>query len=320
MFIENTTSRPAAALPRYHKPVLAAEACGLLQPREGALLVDCTLGGGGHTRRLLEAGASVIAFDRDPDAIEHTRPLAKEWAGRLTVVHADFRDAAARLRAIGVTEVDGVLFDLGVSSRQLDAAERGFSFQKDGPLDMRMSQSGLSAADIVNTWEECALARLFRDYGDEPAARRIARRIAKRRAEKPITTTGELAEIVAAAVGGRSGPRHPATRAFQALRMAVNDEIGALRAGLRSLSGLLRPGARMAVITFHSVEDREVKEFFRAHSAEFVDDVTWPAPKPNPEWWFTLLTRKAVTPSPVELALNPRARSAKLRAVERRGP
>ncbi len=317
MFIEQTTSLQGSVGNAYHKPVLAAEVSGILAPRAGKLIVDCTFGGGGHTRRFLEEGATVVAFDQDPDAISHAHPLITEWAGRLKVVHANFRDAARYLFELGISAVDGALLDLGVSSHQLNDAARGFSFQKDGPLDMRMSRTGLSAADIVNTWDECALARMLREFGDEPAARRIARRIAKRRVEKPIQTTGELAALIASAAG-RTGPRHPATRSFQALRMAVNDEMGALREGLRALAKLLKPGGRLAVITFHSIEDREVKEFFRVHSAEFIDDISWPAPKPNPERWFTPLTRKSLTPVPAELVLNPRARSAKLRAVERR--
>jgi 16S rRNA (cytosine1402-N4)-methyltransferase len=216
---------------------------------------------------------------------------------------------------LGVGHVDGILLDLGVSSHQLDTAERGFSFQREGPLDMRMGQSGMTAADLVNTAPVVELARIFREYGDESRAIQFAARIARARDKKPITSTLELAELIAA---GRQGPRHPATRVFQALRIAVNDEIGSLERALPAFASLLAPGGRMAVITFHSLEDRIVKHYFRRHAVAEIDDPTWPAPRPNPERLFDALTPRSVTASPAELSSNPRSRSARLRVVERR--
>jgi 16S rRNA (cytosine1402-N4)-methyltransferase len=210
------------------------------------------------------------------------------FGGDFTALEGNFSTAPTELASRGITGIDGVLLDLGVSSHQLDTAERGFSFQREGPLDMRMGRSGLTAADLVNTLPAAELARIFREYGDEPRAIQFAARIVRAREKKLLETTAELAELIAA---GRQGPRHPATRVFQALRMAV--------------------------ITFHSLEDRIVKHFFRRHSVAEIDDPTWPAPKPNPERLFDLLTPRSVTASPVELTSNPRSRSARLRVVER---
>ena len=218
------------------------------------------------------------------------------------------------MASLGVTQLDGILLDLGVSSHQLDTPERGFSFQREGPLDMRMGHSGQTAADLVNTAPASELARIFRQYGDEPRAIQFAARIVRAREKKPFTTTTELAELIAA---GRQGPRHPATRVFQALRIAVNDEIGSLERSLPELSALLAPCGRLAIITFHSLEDRIVKHFFRRHSVVEIDDPTWPAPRPNPERIFDLLTPRSLTASPEELASNPRSRSARLRVVEK---
>jgi 16S rRNA (cytosine1402-N4)-methyltransferase len=209
--------------------------------------------------------------------------------------------------------------DLGVSSHQLDAPERGFSFMRDGPLDMRMDPAGpLCAADLVNTWPEEELARIFYEYGDEKASRRVAKTIIRRRAERPFETTSDLAELVATVIPKR-GPASPATRVFQALRIAVNDEMGALESTLDAAHHWLKPGGRLAVITFHSLEDRMVKQFFRRHSDVEIDRPEWPAPRPNPDCHYRLITRKGITASPAEISRNPRSRSAKLRVVERLG-
>ena len=266
---------------------------------------------------LLKGGARVIAFDRDPEALAHARSQLAPHGKAFTAIEGNYASAPQSLAAMGISSVDGILLDLGVSSHQLDTAERGFSFQREGPLDMRMGKRGPTAADLVNTLPASELSRIFREYGDEPRAIQFAARIIRAREKKPIETTAELAELIAA---GRSGPRHPATRVFQALRIAVNDEIGSLERALPSFASLLAPGGRLAVITFHSLEDRIVKHFFRRHSVAEIDDPTWPAPRPNPERLFDAVTPRSVTASPTELASNPRSRSARLRVVERRAP
>lgn len=298
-----------------HESVLAGEVVEFLRPAPGRTIIDGTLGGGGHSGLLLKGGARVIAFDRDPEALAHARSLLAPHGEAFTAIEGNYADTHAALAVLGISSVDGILIDLGVSSHQLDTAERGFSFQREGPLDMRMGKSGPTAADLVNTLPATELARIFREYGDEPRAIQFAARIVRAREKKPLGTTAELAELIAA---GRSGPRHPATRVFQALRIAVNDEIGSLERALPAFASLLAPGGRLAVITFHSLEDRMVKHFFRRHSVAEIDDPTWPAPRPNPERLFDAVTPRSVTASPSELALNPRSRSARLRVVERR--
>jgi 16S rRNA (cytosine1402-N4)-methyltransferase len=297
-----------------HEPVLATEVIDFLRPAPGRTIIDGTLGGGGHSSLLLRGGARVIAFDRDPEALAHTKGQLALFGEQFTAVEGNFSDAPAELARIGVASIDGILLDLGVSSHQLDTASRGFSFMREGPLDMRMGNSGVKAADLVNTASADELARIFREYGDEPRAIQFASRIVRAREKKPLETTAELAGLIAA---GRQGPRHPATRVFQALRIAVNDEIGSLERALPAFASLLAPGGRMAVITFHSLEDRIVKHFFRKHALAEIDNPTWPAPKPNPERLFEALTPRSVTASPAELASNPRSRSARLRVVER---
>lgn len=297
-----------------HEPVLASEIVDFLRPAPGMTILDGTLGGGGHSGLLLKAGARVIGTDRDPSALAHTREHLAPYGDRFTALEGNFAEAPAALASLGITQLDGILLDLGVSSHQLDTPERGFSFQREGPLDMRMGHSGQTAADLVNTAPASELARIFRQYGDEPRAIQFAARIVRAREKKPFTTTTELAELIAA---GRQGPRHPATRVFQALRIAVNDEIGSLERSLPELSALLAPRGRLAIITFHSLEDRIVKHFFRRHSVAEIDDPTWPAPRPNPERIFDLLTPRSLTASPEELASNPRSRSARLRVVEK---
>lgn len=303
-----------------HRSVLCAEVVDALRPAPGRLLVDATLGGGGHAARLLEAGARVIGIDRDADALEAAgvRLAASGHGARARLIRGNFADLPGVLASAGVRDrVDGVLLDLGVSSWQLDTPGRGFSFRHDGRLDMRMDRrGGVTAEDIVNSWDTADLTALFRELGEERQASRIARAIAGRRTESPIRTTGELAGLIERAVGPR-GPRHPGTRVFQALRMAVNAELDALGAVLGVLPALLRPGGRVAVITFHSIEDRLVKRDFQRRARAEDDDPTWPAPRPNPGHVYRLPTRRPILPSRREIEENPRSRSAKLRVAER---
>ena len=299
----------------YHRPVLATEAVELLAPRPGSLVVDATVGGGGHTEAILKTGADVLALDQDPDAIEHARDALSSFGGRVTLRQANFRDADNVLDELRIQKIGGALLDLGVSSRQLENAERGFSMMRNGPLDMRMDpRKKLTAADVVNGYSEEDLTRLFRDLGEEPAARRIASLIVKMRKSAPFHETLQLARAIEKAVG-RHGRRHPATQVFQALRMEVNDELGALENGLRVLTARLEPGARIGVITFHSLEDRIVKNFFRDRSREWLDRPEWPAPQRNPERDLSVITPKPVEPGENERRMNPRARSAKLRVA-----
>jgi len=303
----------------YHRPVLVEEAVELLAPRPGALVVDATCGSGGHTERILKTGADVLALDQDPDAIEYAREHLAHVGGRVTLRQANFRNADKIFDELGITTIGGALLDIGVSSRQLENAERGFSIMRNGPLDMRMDpKRTLTAADIVNKYSEEDLTRLFRDLGEEPAARRIASLIVKERKSMPFRETLSLARAIEKVVS-RHGRRHPATQVFQALRMEVNDELGALEEGLRVLTSRLEPGARIAVISFHSLEDRIVKNFFRDHSREWLDRLEWPEPKRNPEYDLNLITSKPVEPSAEEQRANPRSRSAKLRVAEKLG-
>lgn len=301
----------------YHRPVLAQEAIELLAPRAGALVVDGTCGGAGHTEAILRTGADVLALDQDPDAINYASERLAMFGGRVTLRQANFRDAGRVLDELGVVSIGGALLDLGVSSRQLENSERGFSIMRNGPLDMRMDpRRELTAADVVNTYSEEDLTRLFRDLGEEPAARRIASQLVKMRKTAPFRETIQLAKAVEKIVW-RHGRRHPATQVFQALRMEVNDELGALEEGLGVLLSRLEQGTRIAVITFHSLEDRMVKNFFRDRSREFLDRPEWPEPRPNPDFALRLITPKPVEPGEPEQRTNPRSRSAKLRVAER---
>ena len=305
------------ALPFHHVTVLAAEAVEALLPAEGKTLVDATLGGGGHTERMLQAGATVWGIDQDPAARRAAKRRLAPWAERLHVLAGNFRDVATLLRSNGVQQVDGLLADIGISSPQVDQPERGFSFLYEGPLDMRMNPAAVrSAADIVNSASEEELADILWQYGEERASRAIARRIVQQRAKAPIATTSQLAELICSVLP-RKGKQHPATRSFQALRIAVNDELGALEALLNHALDLLKSGGRLAIITFHSLEDRAVKRFFERVTRPEVDRPEWPAPRPNPEYAARLITRKPITPGEAELAANPRARSAKLRVIEK---
>ena len=301
----------------YHRSVLAKGVVELLEPKPGSLVVDATCGGGGHTEALLESGADVLALDQDPDAVEHVSEQLARFGPRLTVRQANFRHTAKVLDDLGMRIIGGALLDLGVSSRQLENAERGFSLVRNGPLDMRMDpRNQLTAATIVNEYSEEQLTRLFRELGEEPAARRIASLIAKMRKTSPFRETLPLAHAIEKAVG-RHGRRHPATQVFQALRMEVNDELGALEDGLRVLTARLGPGARIAAIAFHSLEDRIVKNFFRDHSRQWLDRPEWPAPQRNPDYDLKLITLKPVEPTEDEQRANPRSRSAKLRVAEK---
>ena len=302
-----------------HLPVMADEATLALAPRAGGTYADGTFGAGGYARRILDsANCSVYGFDRDPAAIERGRALEAAYAGRLRLVARPFAAMAEALGEAGIYAIDGAVFDLGVSSMQLDEAERGFSFMRDGPLSMRMDKGKPDAADIVNAAEAGDLAQIFRAYGEENRALRIARAIVAERAGAPIATTLHLADIVSrAAPGKRDDKIHPATRVFQALRIFVNDELGQLARALIAAERLLRPAGRLVVVTFHSLEDRIVKTFFSERSGRApAGSRHAPAAAPA-QPTFDLVTAKAQTPSAAEIAANPRARSAKLRAAAR---
>lgn len=297
-----------------HIPVLLRPLLAAVAPVSGVWL-DGTFGAGGYTRGLLAAGAAqVIGVDRDPLALQMAAPWAGDYGDRLRLVAGNFSDMDSHAGQL----LDGVVLDLGVSSMQIDLAERGFSFQKDGPLDMRMSQSGQSAADLVNTASEETLANILYHFGEERASRRIAHAIVEARAAAPITTTLRLAEIVAKCLPRpKPGQSHPATRSFQALRIAVNEEFAQLVQGLSAAERALKPGGLLAVVTFHSLEDRVVKRFFQQAAGEEPNANRYAPVKSETTVRFTLVTRKAIGPDDQELEENPRARSAKLRVARR---
>ena len=313
----------AAGGPAQHVPVLLEEVLQILLPRPGGLYLDGTFGAGGYTRALLAIpGARVLASDRDPEAIAAGAELANRHAGRLALVRARFSDIGEQAERLGFAPgaFAGIVFDLGVSSMQLDQASRGFSFRQDGPLDMRMSKEGPSAADLVNEQSEERLARIIFEFGEDRFSRRIARAIVAERAIAPITSTRRLAEVVARAAPAKPTEIHPATRTFQALRIAVNDELGEIHAALASAERLLAPAGRLVVVSFHSLEDRIVKQFFAARSGRGrAPSRLLPGERPPLEPTFRLVGPQPVTASPAETARNPRARSAKLRAGERTG-
>lgn len=292
------------------------EVVRVLQPRAGRIFLDGTLGGGGHSEALLAAGARVAGLDRDRESLDFARGRLSVFGDHFRAVQGNFADAAEDREVRALSPFDGALLDLGVSSHQLDSPARGFSFRHDGPLDMRMDAgAGQTAADLINTASEEELARIFREFGEEPQSRRAARAIAAERERIAFARTGQLAALIEKVLP-RRGRIHPATRVFQALRIAVNDELGALRRALETIPTLLRSGARFAVITFHSLEDRIVKSFFRSGSEEWLDRPEWPEPRRNPGRCFLDLTRKPLEAGPEEVKRNPRARSARLRAVE----
>jgi len=311
MMAGNSGGDPAVGGPARHIPVLLAEVLEALALAPGQTVVDATFGAGGYTRALLDLGARVVAFDRDPDAIAAGRALEAENAGRLELVHAPFSELADH-----VDEADAVVLDIGVSSMQLDQPERGFSFRGDGPLDMRMAQSGPTAADIVNSTKTGDLTRIFGLLGEERHAGRIARMIEKRRAARPFQRTGDLASAIADLVGQGGRDRiHPATRVFQALRIHVNDELGELARALLGAERILKPGGRLVVVTFHSLEDRLVKRFIADRSSAPAGSRHLPE-RDAPVATFAK-AGPAVAASEAETERNPRARSARLRAAVR---
>jgi len=299
-----------------HQPVLLDEVIAGLDPKPGETHVDGTFGAGGYTRAILRAGARVIAFDRDPDAIAEGRALEAENDGMLALVPERFSRMVEALRERGVEQIDGVTLDIGVSSMQLDRPDRGFSFQADGPLDMRMERAGMTAADFVNAAAEAEIADVLHDLGEEPRARRVARAIV---AARPINRTSELAEVVRRALGHRPHEKKdPATRTFQAIRIHLNAELDELEQGLAAAERVLRPGGRLAVVSFHSIEDRIVKRFLRERSgatpagSRHLPDVRGGAPRPSFE-----AIAKPVRADEAEVARNPRSRSATLRVARR---
>ncbi len=301
----------------HHITVLKQESVDALKASEGKVLVDCTLGGGGHSELLLQSGATVLGVDQDTDALTAAKKRLHPFGDRFIPLQGNFRDLPRLLQEAGFDQVDGILADIGVSSHQIDTAERGFSFQQDGPLDMRMgTQIEHTAADIVNTWGEAELLRILWDYGEEKSARAIVRAILAQREKAPFERTSDLVDCISKVIR-KSGPKNPATKTFQALRIAVNDELGALDALLEHSISLLKPSGRLAIISFHSLEDRIVKQFLRKHSQAEIDRPEWPAPQPNPDYHFKLIQRKAIAPGSAELKSNPRSRSSKLRVAER---
>jgi 16S rRNA (cytosine1402-N4)-methyltransferase len=304
-----------------HEPVLLEEVLEELAVRPGGHYIDATLGGGGHSEAILERSApdgTVLGLDQDPDALERTRKRLQSYGDRFDVRRGNFEDILPLVRSVDGPAPDGILMDLGISSDHLDRAERGFSFRFEGPLDMRMDpESGLSAADWLAGVEEDELVRVLRTWGEERQARRIARAVLEAQHEDRLHTTLELAEVVERAVGGRRGAaRHPATRTFQAIRMAVNREMDVLEKGLKGSLSLLPAGGRLAVITFHSLEDRMVKQAFRRHEGKeeslFQGGSEWRGEHPR----VIRITRKPRVASPEEQHRNPRSRSAKLRVIE----
>lgn len=306
-----------------HAPVMEREAIAALAPRDGGVYVDGTLGGGGYTRAILAAAnCRVVAFDRDPAAIERAQGWAQAYGDRLRLVGRPFGDLEQALRELNIEAIDGAVFDLGVSSMQLDEAERGFSFRADGPLSMRMDGGKPDAADVVARAEADDLVGIFKVYGEEKNAGRLARAIVRARDDAPIETTARLAAVIEAAQPRRPQDRiHPATRVFQGLRIFVNDELGELVRALHAAERMLAPAGRLVVVTFHSLEDRIVKRFFAARIESAAGRASRHAPVAPLEAAATLrlLTTKAAAPSAAEIADNPRARSAKLRVGVRTG-
>jgi 16S rRNA (cytosine1402-N4)-methyltransferase len=303
--------------PPRHVPVLGGEAVEMLEPRDGGIYVDATFGAGGYSRAILDvAGTRVLGIDRDRSAIVGGFDLVDRSGGRLTLVEDRFSNLAEICAAQGFAAVDGVVMDVGVSSMQLDEAERGFSFRLGGPLDMRMGRDGPSAADVIASASETDLANIIYIFGEERHSRAVARAIVAARKEAPVTTTRALAAIVAKVVRSKPGEIHPATRTFQALRIFVNEELDELHLALTAAERVLKPGGRLVVVSFHSLEDRIVKNFFAERGkagggSRHLPEIAQAAPS------FVILTKRPVKPDDAEISANPRARSAKLRAAER---
>lgn len=302
-----------------HTPVMLAEMLEAIAPRDGARYIDGTCGFGGYSRAILEAAdCSVFAIDRDESSVDRVRPLETAYPGRFTILCGRFGDMVSLLQARGVERVDGVVMDLGVSSMQLDEAERGFSFRFDAKLDMRMSQAGTTAADIVNEYDERDLATLIKELGEERFARRVARAIVEARQQAPITRTLELADIVRRVVPRSKDGIDPATRTFMALRLQVNDELGELDRGLQGAETLLVAGGRLVVVSFHSLEDGRVKRFMQTRSRTSPGvSRHMPEPADIAPPSFKLVHRRAIAPGADEVRTNPRARSARMRVAER---
>lgn len=300
----------------YHVPVLPSQ---IVESFGGGqrTIVDATSGGGGHSELLLKQGHRVIALDRDLDSLQETAKRLSCYGESYTTVHSEFSQIDRALASLNISQVDGILADFGVSSHQLDEAERGFSFMREGPLDMRMNQTqGITAAEIVMTYSEYDLKRLFREYGEEKQAGKIAHRIVEARAEQAFETTLDLADFILKKIGKRE-KIHPATRVFQALRIEVNDELGEIRTLLEKAPTLLSRGGRLSLISFHSLEDRLVKRFIAHHSAQSVDRPEWPEARPNPDYCLKAITRKPLIADQAECQRNVRSRTAKLRIAER---
>jgi len=306
-----------------HIPVLRDEAVAMLQPRARAVYLDGTFGGGGYAKAILDAAdCTLFAIDRDPAAVARGAEMAMEYPGRLSVCAGRISEISELLGGVGVVGLDGAVFDLGVSSYQIDDPARGFSFRQDGPLDMQMGSGKTTAAELVNTLPEAELADILYTFGEEKASRRIAKVIVERRAVQPFATTADLAAVIRTVVRPDKSGIHPATRSFQALRIAVNDELGDIEAALAQAAALLVPGGRLVVVSFHSLEDRIVKQFFaqacgRVPGASRHDPAGLMGGLKKAE--FKLLTGRPVLPGAAETNANPRARSAKLRAMERLG-
>lgn len=302
-----------------HLPVMLQEVLAALEPKNDAIYVDATFGAGGYTRAILQAAqCRVYAIDRDPSVKEFADRLQQEFAGRFCFLTGCFSEMITLLAAQGVEQVDGIVMDIGVSSMQLDQAERGFSFQKEGPLDMRQSQQGVTAAEVVNSLGEQELADILYRYGEERQSRRIARAIVRQRAERPIATTTELAEIIRSVFPGKPQSIHPATRSFQALRIYVNRELEELETALEAAETLLKHNGRIVVVTFHSLEDRIVKQFLRERSGDVPSGSRHLPQLQAAQTYFSMPQRKAITANDAETRRNPRARSARLRWAIRR--
>ena len=309
-------SAPDVSDPR-HIPVLGRQAVAFLNPREGGIYVDATFGAGGYSRAILDTpGTRVIGIDRDRSAITGGFALVEQAAGRLTLVEDRFSNLAHICKSQGAPRIDGVVMDVGVSSMQLDEAARGFSFRNDGPLDMRMGHDGATAADVIAKASETELANIIYIFGEERHSRAIARAIVAARKQAPVMTTRTLADIVARVLRSKPGEIHPATRTFQALRIFVNQELEELHLALAAAERVLKPGGRLAVVSFHSLEDRIIKNFLGQRARSGGGSRHQPEVAPVPPS-FVLLTRRPLTPDEDEIKANPRARSAKLRAAER---